>query len=284
MRRPWGIFLSLLVLSSVAGAAEGGRPEPEVRIVPLTRVVRIPVRSVGVQGPGEALPGDGVSLLVWPGAEDERAEGPDGFDVLDNGSLLISNPLRKSISVFDAQGKFRESWNIGFAADSVTAVGSDLVLVREAVTGQYHAFNREGTPRPTGDATLPPAAKAWVDRGGKSGSIALSENRGSASNAIQVQVDQPSSTLLSLESLGTDQGGNTYIALETTVGDQSSDTINLQKYVRKYSADGRMICETADIPLDYYVVPVDELRVHQGVVYQLMTTGSEVQINVWNMN
>jgi hypothetical protein len=283
MQRPWSIVLGLLVLSSVVNAAEGGRPVPEVRIVPLTRVVRIPVSSIGAQGPGEAPPGDGVSLLEWPGAEDARTEGPDGFDVLDDGSFLISNPLRKSISVFDFEGKFRESWKIGFAADSVTAVGG-MVLVREAFTGQYHAFDRKGTPLPNGNVTLPPAPKAWIDKGGKSGSVALSEIKGSNNSTLQVRLDQPGSTLLSLESLATDESGNTYVALETTVGDPSSDAIDLLKYVRKYSADGRIICETASIPLDYYIVPVDELRVHQGVVYQLMTTSSEVQINIWKMN
>jgi hypothetical protein len=283
MGRLWSIGLSLLVLSSVMGGADGGRPEPQVHILPLTRVVRIPLSAVGVQLPGENPPQDGASLLVQPGAEDELAVGPSGFDVLDS-SLLISDPLRKSISVFDTQGKFRAAWKIGFAADSITVVSSELVLVREAVTGQYYAFDRNGKPRPSAGTALPLAPKAWIDKGSKSGSVALSGVMGGPSHTLQVQTDQPGTTLLSLEVLANGQGGGTYVALETTANDQSTDAVNLQKYVRKYSADGRVVCQTADIPLDYYVVPVDELRVHEGVIYQLMTTSSEVQINVWNTN
>ena len=284
MRRTSGIVLSLLIWSCVAGGANGTRPTSEVRVVPLTRVVEIPVTLVNLEQAAELSEANPASLLIWPGAEDERPEGPNGFDVLDDGSLLISDPLRKSISVFDAQGKFRGAWKIGFAADSVTVVGGDLVLAREAVTGQYHAFDREGKSRPTTDATLPTPAKASIDAGGKSGSVELPAIQGKSVNSLQVRFDRPDATLLSLQSLASDQDGNTYVALETTLGGQSSDAIDLQKYVRKYSADGHLVCETANIPLDYYVVPTDELRVHKGVVYQLMTTKTEVRINVWDMN
>jgi len=89
--------------------------------------------------------------------------------------------------------------------------------------------------------------------------------------------------LFSLEVLATDSGGNTYVALESTTGSREADEINVNKYVRKYSADGKLVDEIADIALDYYVTPVDELRVRRGVVYQLLTTNTEVRINVWDM-
>jgi hypothetical protein len=72
------------------------------------------------------------------------------------------------------------------------------------------------------------------------------------------------------------------VALETSVAD--ADAINVRKIVRRYSSTGVLLSESAPIPLGYYIQPVDELRVRKGVVYQLMTTPSEVRINEWDTN
>jgi hypothetical protein len=219
--------------------------------------------------------------MISPGATDEPPEGPAGFDVLDDGTLLITDPLRSSISVFDSQGKFRKAWQIGFAADSLTVITGDLVLVRDARTGRLHAFSREGQARSSEGVTLPVAEEARVLTG-KNGTVTRPAVGKFHGGPLAIQFDKPSLALLSLQSLATDPEGNTYVALETTAIGETTEQVTLNKYVRKYSAEGKLICEVADIPLDYYVAPVDELRVRRAKVYQLLATSSEVRINVWD--
>src|SRR5271166_1017530 len=274
------LFCGLVISSS---GDEPARPQAELRLIPLTRTARIPVSMQEIQPTGKIPLGDPATLMVSPGAQDEPPEGPAAFDVLDDGSFLISDPLRNSVSVFDSRGKFRQAWRIGFAADSVTVGANGLILVREASTGQLHAFDLQGKLRPSEAAALPQAAEARVLTG-NSGTVTVPPIGSAGGRTIEVRLDKPGLRLLSIEGLGTDSQGNTYVALETTTGGEETEGINLNKSVRKYAANGVLVCEVTDIPLDYYVTPVDELRVRKGILYQLMTGSSEVRINVWDMN
>jgi hypothetical protein len=253
-------------------------PEPGVRVIALQRVVRIPLTTLTAQQEVETVVGNPGALIVWPGGPDEPPEGPNGFDVLDDGSFLITDPLPQRISEFDSEGKFHRAWKTGFPPDSVTVTPGGLVLVREATTGEIHVFDREGRPQSSQGLVSPQPAEARV-LNGKNGTVVRPANQG----VLQIRFDRPGLVLLSLESLATDQAGNTYVALESTAGG-AAEGINVNKYVRKYSAEGKLLGEITDIPLDYFVTPVDELRVHKGIVYQLMTGSSEVRINVWNTN
>jgi hypothetical protein len=263
----------LLALSLLQGGAGGQQPQAPVqapvRTIALTRTVRIPL---GLEdGPGV--------LPVSPGAEDEPPEGPAGFDVLDDGSFLISDSLVPRISIFDAQGKFRRAWNIGYASDSVTALRTGAVVVREASTGLLHALNREGEPVAGSVPALPETARARLIPG-EGGSVAAHAGAG----PIAVRFNRPGYALLSLQALATDQKGNTYVALEYSNVEKNGEGIDVDKTVRKYAPDGTLLGETTEFPLDYYIKPVDELRIHNGVVYQLMSTRTELEINVWDTN
>lgn len=255
-------------------------PKPTVCTIPLTQTLRIPVSPLETQSTSESLHNNSATLLISSGATDEAAEGPTGFDVLDDGGLLISDPLRSSISRFDAQGKFLSSWKIGFAADSLKVLGRNEVLVREANSGKFHAFDNEGQTRTTEGLAQPVQGEARI-LNSTNGTI---KRPGFPGGPLVIELNKPGLTLLSLESLATDQKGDTYVALETTADRKTVDTIDLNKYVRRYSSDGKLLCEVADVPLDYYVSPVDELRVRNGKVYQLQPTSSEVRINVWDTN
>ncbi|HEY6292216.1 MAG TPA: hypothetical protein VI455_11760 [Terriglobia bacterium] len=281
MARPVNAILCCLLLTGAPLGAGPPRPESGVHKVSLTRVVRIPVVVLNAQGTATRAGAQDVRTLMFsPGAVDELPEGPDGFDVLDDGNLLITDPLRDRVAVFDAEGAFRQEWKIGFAADGVTVLPSGVVLVREANSGQLHAFDQEGNPRSSEGATLPEREEARL-LSATSGLVMRPGAGGGQGRPINIQFDKPGSRLLSLESLGTDREGNTYVALEATGG---GEAVDVNKYVRRYAADGKLAAEIGDIPLDYYVRPVDELRVHKGIVYQLMTTSSEVHINVWDTN
>jgi len=277
MARPSGIIFLFSVFGLLACDASGGRPEvvPNLCTIPLTRVLRIPIAMLTPQTAAEAPNASSANLLISPGAADEPPEGPDGFGVLDDGSLLVTDPLRSRLASFDSQGKFRNEWKIGYPADSVTVAANGEVLVREASSGRLRAYNQKGQSEPAQGTQPSPRLEARVLAG---------QNRGTIGPSLAIQFDKPGETLLSLESLSTDRKGDTYVALETTAQGHATEAINLNKYVRRYSSEGELVCEIADIPLDYYVSPVDEFRVHRGIVYQLQTTGSEVRVNMWDTN
>jgi hypothetical protein len=278
------LILGVLAASLVGQFRSAPNPAaPSPRSIALTRTVRIPVNLLtstdGVTAPNP----DPATLTIAPGAADERPEGPDSFDVLEDGSVVVTDPIRNRIAVFDAQGKYRQSWKIGFAADSVTAVANGLTLVREARTGQLHAFGKDGRVSSAEHVALPEAGVARL-LSGNSGVVTPHSAKNSQAGSFAIRIDRPGSALISLEVLATDAEANSYVALESTAGTAEADEINVDKYVRKYAGDGRLVSETSDLPLDYYVTPVDELRVHRGIVYQLLTTNKEVRINVWDMN
>lgn len=285
MARPICVSLLLLLFGALTSDAPSGRRglEQKVCTIPLTKTLRIPVSTLNAQDTLESMAATPASLMISPGAADEPPGGPSGFDVLDDGSLLITDPLRSSVSYFDPHGEFRKAWKIGFPADSLTVIASGVVLVREASTGKLHAFDREGRALPSEGRALPEQAEARVLTG-RSGTVRRPAIGSAHGGPLAVQLDRPGLNLLSLEVLGTDQKGDTYVALETTANGGAAESINLNKYVRRYSSDGSLLCEIEDIPLDYYVPPVDELRVHKGMVYQMLTTSSEVRINVWDTN
>lgn len=285
VRRSHVIFLGLLCLSAAIrfnGQQTRGAQTPaaEVRTIPMSLAAKIPVTTLKLRD-ATAGSDDPARPAVWPGAADEPPEGPDGFNLLPDGGLIITDPLRASLSIFSREGNYRASWKIGFAADSIVAVADGFLTVREADTGRLIVLDNEG--RPAGDKRpVSPALASAKLLSPTSGVIAPTSSGDHA--PIEVSLNKPGLSLLSLEGLGVDEAGDTYVALETTRKGAESEGVDVSKFVRKYSRDGRLLGESSELPLDYFVTPVDELRVVHGVVYQLMTTPTEIRINSWNMN
>jgi hypothetical protein len=282
MAQPFGVIL-LFFISSAAIQVQKSNPKgDQIKSVPLTRTLRLPVLNT-LDASGRPSSGDPATMVIWPGGTDEPPEGPNGFDVFADGSLVLTDPLAQRLVLYDSQGKFKQAWQTGFASDSVTVTQDGLMLVREANTGQIHVFDREGKTRSGDAAKLPVQQQARV-LSGNSGTIATELTNGPAGGSISVRFEEPGSSLLSLESLATDPDRGTFVAMEATAPQDTSDGINVRKTIRRYSPQGTLLSETSAIPLDYYVMPVDELRVRNGIIYQLMTTRSEVRINEWNTN
>ena len=248
--------------------------------VALTRTLRIPVFRLTDASSNDPAHRNGAALAIWPGAMDEAPEGPSGFDVFDDGSVVVADPMLRRLVVYDAGGSFLRACPLEFPPDSVKVTPDGLLLVRQANTGEMHMLDRDGKTHAETTA-LPDEPMARV----------LSANSGTvpgigrgAPSVITVHFDEPGSTLLSLERIAGRPGAETFVAVESTVPGESSDSISLRKSVRRYSAAGVLLSESAAIPLDYYVLPVDELRVCKGVIYQLLTTPVEVHINEWDTN
>jgi hypothetical protein len=254
---------------------QGDSDAPSYR---LTRTVIIPLKVLepSQAGPPQAKADPSV-LLVTPGAEDELPEGPNGFEVLGDGRLLISDPLANRLAVFDIQGKFRGSWNLDFSPDSLTLIGNNTVAVRDAATGQLHGFSQNGQPQSLPNDTAQNVGEVQL-KSRNTAVVTPPATSGKHARSFEFTFDRPGMSLLSVEALGVDSNGDTYVAVESTKG---GDEVTVQKDVRKYSASGKLLGQILDIRLDYYITPVNELRVRNGTVYQLDTTKFEVRVNIW---
>jgi hypothetical protein len=267
---------ALVVLISTACSSSGPPASPVPRTIEPTRVVRI-AATTEITNPAGG-PVDPAKLALSLGSTDELPEGPNGFDVAPDGSYLITDPLRRRIAVFDRNGQYRSEWQIGFAADSVTIAAGNLVQVRDARTGEFRLFDLQGKPA-GGNPSSTDVGEARL-AGPNTGVITWAPATAGRGRTLEVQFEKTGTRLLSLQPLAIASSGDGYVAVESTTG---GDAVNLTKSVRRYSPEGKLIAETTDLPLDYFVRPTDELRVKDGVVYQLMTTMSEVRINVWDM-
>ena len=276
MPRGSRFFYVIPFLALMANCSRPAPPDHTPRPIAMTRVVRIP--AVPDERSAAPQPGADAKLTVSSAGPDDLPQGPDGFDVSDLGLYLITDPIRKRIALFDSGGAYRSEWAVGFRADSVTVLADGSAEVRDASTGVVHLFDQNGKPLESGPAAEPLAARLSGSNGGV---IDRPAGVAGGGGALPIRFEKPGMTLLSLQGLATEPNGDTYVALESAAG---SDTIEVSKSVRRYSRDSRMLGETTDLPLDYYVRPVNELRAHKGVVYQLMTTESEVRIHVWDMN
>ena len=275
------IILFLLISSAICTSDQnsGSNLGQKVRTIQIARTLKLPVvKMLNANGNDEATAQNSAALAIWPGATDEPPEGPSGFDVFDDGSVVVTDPLLQRLVLYDANGKFKKAWVIGIPADSVRVTATGLMRVHQANTGETHVFDKEGKLQASDVFPEAMAAQARVTSQ-TSGTI---KGIGSDKRALVVQYEEQGSSLLSLESLANDSGRGSFVALETSVADV--DAINIRKIVRRYSSTGVLLSESAPIPLGYYIQPVDELRVRKGVVYQLMTTPSEVRINEWDTN
>lgn len=277
MRRCFLAFLALATV--VAGGQVAGTPQDAgSRTVKITRVVSIPLRTVAghetAQDSATQLPG----LAVSKGGEDEPPQGPAGFDVSADGSFLITDPLMQRLAQFSSEGTFMRSLPLGFAPGSVTIRSDGTAQIKAAQSNDVFLLDKSGElhpseaspPRDSAKITSPHDGIFWRSEPG--------------STPIPVHLENPSLTLLSLQLAGVGADGSAYVALESTSSQVGSEAIDVIKSVRRYSPNGKLICQTENMPLDYYITPVDELRVHKGIVYQLMTTPSEVRINIWDLN
>jgi hypothetical protein len=277
--------IGILLIGSTSAMAWGTGPpaKQDVRKITLTRTIHIRTVTVSGQDSAERAAPEAASLVVWSGAPDEPPEGPDGFYVKNDGGVIITDPLRNRLISYDSQGNFLRSYDTGQPADHIDQLLDGSIVFREATTGRLLKLDADGRSKEFVQEVPAATEKATLENS-TSGSVSWPAIGAKAAGEIKVVLDRPNADLVSLQSLGRDSNGNLYVALEISKDHDQSEGLAVSKYVQKYSGDGMLVCETTDIPLDYYVTPVDELRVKNGILSQLRTTQTEVSINLWNMN
>ena len=238
--------------------------------VRMSRMVRLPFQFVG--GSASLTAG---RLTMSAGGEDEEPEGPDSFDVLPDGGFVVSDPLARRLAFFDREGKFQKQLALGFGADDVAAQADGGALARKATSGAWYSVSPAGAvTSANGPADAPnPARLTAADRGFIPG------EGGQEAGGFSVIFARPGLRLASLEKLGTDSKGRVYVAVESA---SRTDEVDVQKAIRKYSKDGTVLAEISGVPVDYYVTPVQEFRLRDTRLYQLLPKQGEVQINLWD--
>jgi hypothetical protein len=275
------VFLSVAASPNKLTIWRGESP-PRIEV---SRVVHLAVHEIKTRKDHKFLADSQGVLAITMGGEGELPEGPNALDVLDNGDLAVSDPLQDRLVLYDSLGKFRKAIPLGFAADQVTATATGALEVRKASTGALFVVDNEGHIRAvdaaasSGEATLTSgvARQVEIDHGIITGRSP--GRKGALADTLHVRYSSKASFMIALQCLSTDEDGYTYVALVTTAGGESVRTRNI---VRKYSPGGVTVCEIHDLSGEYFVAPVDPLRVRHGRVYQLAPLKNEVRVNMWD--
>jgi hypothetical protein len=267
-----------------AGCAQESVPAEAAVVDEPIRTIRLPTVVWESGAPRDRLDQSPESLVLAPGAEDELPRGPQGFDVLHDGGFVVADPLRDRLAFYDSAGAYGGDLALGMAVMSVTVLDDGQLEVREALTGDYFVVDELGRAQRIPETVR--AARATTQQGeavldrqtGAGGQLTWTNTRGEPAGTLQVTLDREDRRMVSLRGLRTADRGNAYVSIEATRG---GEVIDVEKIVRAYDDQGNPVLEIRDIPLDYYVHPVNELRVRDGRVYQLFTTEEQVLIHVW---
>jgi hypothetical protein len=272
-RNDWLLLAAAAVAIAILGfrvSSQTHRGAGGAAVLTATRVIQLPVSYIEN--------GDSARdrLALSAGAEDELPNGPASFDVSADGGVVVTDPLKQRLVYFDSEGRFVKDMALGFTPREVWLADNGTPRV-QAAGGMWLEPTGDGQARETGfepDAPRPGSAlRTGPDRG-----FVLGDAPGMAEKTgFPVLVPEG---LASIEKLGRDAKGRVYVALETPI---AGDEIAVRKVIRKYAADGTLLAEIRDAPLDYFVEPIREFRIKgDGTVYQLVPRGSLVAINIWD--
>ena len=252
----------------------------DVRIISKSRTVSMPVQMLSNTTP-ESLENP-AALTVSAGGEDELPQGPQSFDVLDDGSFVITDPLQRRIVFYNSMGQYLEAWQIGFPANRIKVRDDGFFEVTKATSNDTFLIDDTGQIYPANMRTRSQVSKPSLGEtkllGLNRGVISRPRTRGQEPGTLEINFESDSTQMISLRDLGMDREGNTYVAMETTHG---TDTIDIIKFIRKYSPKGNILGQINDISLDYYIHPVDEFRIKNGQIYQMQPKQTELLINIW---
>jgi hypothetical protein len=275
MQRALHRVLLIQLLTTACGA-----PRQDAQTFRLVRVIRIPTQFLD-DSLARAIMQHPDKLTLTLGGEDELPQGPVSFDVADDGAFVVSDPLRDRLVFYDSLGAYLEEWSIGFAATSVTFVqGGNTVEATSAITDERYAATRSSGVRRLPNARGLPQGlpyTATLDRGNNQGRVSIAGVRGTSEDIVVTPDDD--ARLVSLEPVGTDDQGRTFVALETT---QGGERVSVKREVRAYGQDGRVVGQTDTLTTEYFVYPEDVFRVKGAKLYQLVPREGEVLIYVWD--
>ncbi|MGD1026061.1 MAG: hypothetical protein ABR880_25050, partial [Candidatus Sulfotelmatobacter sp.] len=240
-------FSPLFICLSLSNCSP--RKSAETGHTPVVRMSSISISSnTEIQAAGQVS----HVLKVVPHLGEEPAVGPDSFAVLDDGSVLISDPAqnrRAQFSIVDSHAVFESQ---------APLPGGDRIVAASA----YDQDVRD-------KARLVNESTATIHR-------FFSDD---SSSDLDVSFDDRQKRLVSIVSLGTDEMGYTYVVLETAA---RSPVVDVQRLIRKYNRRSVIVAQISDVPRQQEVSPQPEFRVKNGIVYQMVVSTDGVLINRWD--
>jgi hypothetical protein len=225
------------------------------------------------------------TLTIRAAQPEQAAEGPQSFAVLANRDLVVADPLRRRLVVFDAGGAFRRSIDVGVPVDDVVALGDDRLRLTEAgrpdpfaisLTGERLPALAVAAPAPQLEATLTSERTGRIQM-----PVGAALPASAAPPAIAVQIQQPSLRMASLQVIAS-TATHVYVAIESAASAGTS-LASLGVIVRRYAVDGGFDREVRNISTDYYVPPRTPFRIADDTLYQLFPASDAVQIRVWDL-
>ena len=228
-------------------------------------------------------------MTVRPEAEDESPEGPQSFDVFDDGAILVADPLATRLVRYDSLGHFVSNIDAGLAASEVDIVDSSTISVLVASSGERIFIGVDGKrvqePPATRSLQMETNASAKLTDP-QSGTISFVGSRDindTRNQTISVHLESKDQRMASLAVVSTSKSADTFVAMESA--DLPGRSLsNLQTVVRRYDDKGVLRTEVRNISTDFYVVPNTQFRVKSGFLYQLQPLRHEVLINVWSIH
>jgi len=272
--------LGICILFASACSGNKSNPQaasPTMRVVKMSGAIHLPVLLLQAGFSDSDLNQRPEALVVIAGGSDEPPQGPTGFELMGDGRYLVSDPVRKRVAVYDSSGAYQGEWRVGFPVESIAEDGKEVFRLHPSDSGGDRFFDGQGKERSAPESTqeVQPLSTRLAGPG-----LGILEGRKSG-GPLNIPVDNNSLRLVSLQPLGSAANGAVYVALEVSPG---GETLVIQKQVREYDAGGNVLTEVSDIPLNYDIFPADELKVRQGVLYQLAPYKSEIGINRWKLD
>jgi hypothetical protein len=275
---------------------------PAPTAAPQTRVLERPTATITLPVSvvdGDVSEGSPDRLTIRAEKEDREAEGPQSFDVLPDGNIVVADPLRDRLLVFDRRGGAVQRIEVGVSARTVAVAGAGdalRIVPGSQGTPRIVDFNGAQIPDPsargrTGGAIPPPPPPPQVtlDDGRRSGTIRWTARAFGAPPGepaqnpdLQVQLAAAAGRLASVRVIAVDAQRRTYVSIEAMAGDGTPGS-PLARMVRRYGPDGGLEIEIRSILNDYYIVPSTEFRVVRDALYQLLPHREAVLINVWDL-
>ncbi|HUB32964.1 MAG TPA: hypothetical protein VMA31_08045 [Bryobacteraceae bacterium] len=281
----WTALAAVLAFS--AGCGGGTKPAVPggLRSIPVTRSLSLPVEQPA--NPDAA--GNKAALTLSAGGADELPEGPTGFDIMQDGGFLITDPLRGRLVSYDANGAFRWELPIQYSAETIRIrENGDLETVNAVDSRRYiHTRDARGNFGPPQPAPAGLIAATEADAGqaklinAAHGTITDVPGAAGSGTPLEVFFEAQGRRMVSLRRLGRDAQGNSYVAIESGA---ASSTIDVQTVIRKFAPDGRAIAELQGLSSEPVVQPVEAFRQQGGVVYQMAPLANEVRIQIWDTN
>jgi hypothetical protein len=295
------VFAALSAIALVGSC--GGPPDPAGRpagaagsgpriVTQPTRTLSIPVQTYAPRSGEQPSPADPASLTIRLEAEDHQAEGPQSFDVLEDGGLAIADPLKNRLAIYSNAGVYQRAIEVGGSISNVRIEGGRL-HVTSSTDGRERMIGLDGSPAPAPAGIQPqpqPQPQVALSPERSSGRIrwpgplpAGAEGKPTGGPPeIAVQLERPDQQLASLRVIAGSPNAPTYVAAESI--DRSAPSLaTLGAIVRRYSAKGELEVEVRGIPLDYYVTPTSPFRVSNNVLYQLVPKENVVLVHVWDL-